>query len=69
MRGVQGIITSPSLVYEGQQESLYFQGEPPKQFRVEEDLGRPPMACLVHPIHPGQPHPACESTYKHLMGK
>ena len=52
---LQGKVTSPSLVYEGQQESLYFQGEPPEQFAVERDLARPPVSCLQDPIFPGQP--------------
>jgi len=41
-------------VYEGQQESYYFQAEPPGQFGVQRDLDRPPVSCLLSPIYPGQ---------------
>ena len=51
---LQGKVTSPPLVYEGQQESYYFQAEPPTQFGVERDLERPPVSCLLSPIYPGQ---------------
>ena len=51
----QGKVTSPSLVYEGQQESYYFQAEPPEQLCVGKDLDRPPVSCLLRPIYPGQP--------------
>ena len=49
----QGKVTAPSLVYEGQQESLYFQAEPPQQFNVQQELEKPPVSCLLKPIHPG----------------
>jgi len=51
---LQGKVTSPPLVYEGQQESYYFQAEPPGQFGMERDLDRPPVSCLLSPIYPGQ---------------
>ena len=44
-------------MYDGQQESFYFQGEPPGQFGLMADLGRPPVSCLLNPTYPGQPDP------------
>ena len=50
----QGKVTAPSLVYEGQQESLYFQAEPPKDMRLDDDLGKRPVPCLLNPAEAGE---------------
>ena len=50
----QGKVTGPSLVYEGRQELLYFQAEPPLDMRLDDDLGKPPVSCLLDPDDAGR---------------